>query len=212
MSKIMSVHARMALIKSELSKCKIPKSGHNKFAGFKYHELQDFMPFINELNAKHGINTVPKFLEKQGICILKVINSDNADDNYEIIIPFVHAEMLGKGGAKSNVDAIQRMGSTITYNRRYLYMSAYDIVESDSVDVAEPTKPQAPKAPQTQAPKSPAQPSPASKPRVNFTKAVDLIKSGKKTVAEIVSVSTCTLEEIAGLNEVEEVVKNQKSK
>ena len=45
-------------------------------------------------------------------------------------------------------------------------------------------------------------------PRVNFTKAVDLIKSGKKTVAEIVSISTCTLEEIAGLKEVEEVVKS----
>lgn len=198
-SKVMSVHARMALIKSELSKCKIPKSGHNKFAGFKYHELQDFMPFINELNAKHGINTVPKFLEKQGICVLKVINSENADDNYEIIIPFVHAEMLGKGGAKSNVDAIQRMGSTITYNRRYLYMSAYDIVENDSVDVAEPTKPSAPQQPKTL-------------PKVDFVKAVEAIKAGKATVADIVKSRACTLEEIAGLNEVEEVVKNQKNK
>lgn len=197
MSKIMSVHARMALIKSELSKCKIPKSGENKFAGFKYHELQDFMPFINELNAKHGINTVPKFLEKQGICVLKVINSENPDDNYEIIIPFVHAEMLGKGGAKSNVDAIQRMGSTITYNRRYLYMSAYDIVESDSVDIAEPTKPQAP-----------AQ---KTLPKVDFVKAVEAIKAGKTTVSEIVKSRACTLEEIAGLNEVE-AVKNQKNK
>ena len=204
MSKIMSVHARMSLIKSELSKCKIPKSGHNKFGGFKYHELQDFMPFINDLNAKHGINTVPKFLEKQGVCILKVINAENADDNYEIIIPFVHAEMLAKGGAPSNVDAIQRMGSTITYNRRYLYMSAYDIVESDSVDVAEPTKPQ---APQPQSPKPQTQ---KALPKVDFVKAVDAIKAGKATVAEIIKSRTCTLEEIAGLKEVEEVINNKK--
>jgi len=42
--------------------------------------------------------------------------------------------MLSKGGGASTVDAIQRLGSTITYNRRYLYMAAYDITESDSVD------------------------------------------------------------------------------
>lgn len=196
--KVKSIHARMALIKSELSKCKIPKSGHNKYAGFKYHELQDFMPFINELNAKHGVNTFPKFLEKQGICVLKLINADNAGDSYEIIIPLVHAEMLAKGGAPSNVDAIQRMGSTITYNRRYLYMSAYDIVESDSVDVVEPTKP------------TPQAPKPL--PKVDFVKAVEAIKAGKTTVADVVKSRTCTMEEIAGLNEVEQVVNNNKNK
>ena len=135
------LHQRMSLIKMELSKCKIPKSGHNKFSGFHYHELTDFMPFINELNVKHGVNAYPKFLKQEGICVLTLINSDDKEDFYDVIIPYVDAEMLGKGGSASVVDAIQRLGSTITYNRRYLYQSAYDIVESDGVDSLPPNEP-----------------------------------------------------------------------
>jgi hypothetical protein len=133
-TKTKTVHARMTAIKAELSKCKIPKSGKNKYSGFSYHELPDFMPFVNELNAKHGVNSTPKFLKKQGICILTIVNVDDKTDKYEIIIPYVEAQMLAKGGEPSVVDAIQRIGSTLTYNRRYLYMAAYDIVENDGVD------------------------------------------------------------------------------
>jgi hypothetical protein len=152
MEKTKTVHERMAIIKDELSKSDIPKSGHNTFAGFRYHELQDFMPFINKLNAEHGINTVPKFLKKEGICIIKIFNVEDASDNYEVVIPYVDAEMLARGGGPSKVDAVQRLGSTITYNRRYLYMAAYDITESDSVDARDNTPV---KAPAKKAPRKP---------------------------------------------------------
>lgn len=46
-------------------------------------------------------------------------------------------------------------------------------------------------------------------PKVDFVKAVEAIKAGKATVADIVKSRACTLEEIAGLNEVEEEVKKQ---
>jgi hypothetical protein len=42
--------------------------------------------------------------------------------------------MLASGGQPSKVDDIQRLGSTITYMRRYLYMTAYNIQENDVVD------------------------------------------------------------------------------
>lgn len=124
----------MTAIKAELSKRKIPKSGKNKYSGFTYHELQDFMPHILELNNKHGVASTPQFLKDKGICTLKLVNVDDSTDSYTVVIPFVEAEMLAKGGAPSTVDAIQRIGSTITYNRRYLFMTAYDVVESDAVE------------------------------------------------------------------------------
>jgi len=139
MEKTKTIHERMSLIKAELSKCDIPKSGHNTYAGFKYHELQDFMPFVNDLNSKHGVNALPKFLKKEGICVIKLVNTNDSSDYYEIVIPYVDAQMLSKGGGPSTVDAVQRLGSTITYNRRYLYMAAYDITESDSVDAVDNT-------------------------------------------------------------------------
>ena len=146
-----TIHERMAEIKSELSKTEIKKSGHNKFAGFKYHELSDFIQVINNLNLKYGVNDIVNIDEANGVCSITLVNTKDSEDRYTITTPFREAEMLGKGGAKSNVDAVQRMGSTITYNRRYLYMTAYNIQENDGVDSVEPngsnTKSQAPQQP-----------------------------------------------------------------
>jgi hypothetical protein len=191
--KTVGLHHRMSQIKMELSKCKIPKSGHNKFSNFYYHELTDFMPFINELNVKHGVNAYPKFLKQEGICVLTLVNSDDKEDFYDVVIPYIDAEMLSKGGGASVVDAIQRLGSTITYNRRYLYQSAYDIVESDGVDSLPPNESEKEKTPTPQ-PKQeqlPTTPVNASNPLglgetlpkadiETFNKMMRLVVSGKR--------------------------------
>jgi hypothetical protein len=108
--------------------------------------------------------------------------------------------MLGKGGTPSNVDMIQRMGSTITYNRRYLYMTAYNIVESDSVDSQEPTK--TPPAP-AKTPPTPVKTPPAKLPAVDFNGAVEAIKAGKATLAQILKTRSVTDAEKKALEEVE---------
>jgi len=154
-NKTLSIHARMATIKKELSETKIAKSGHNKFAGFKYHELSDFIDVVNNLNEKHGVNDVINIDKINGVCTLTLYNIDDAKDYATVVTPYEEAQMLGKGGAPSNVDKIQRMGSTITYNRRYLYMTAYNIQENDGVDGNDTT-------PQKPAPKA----TPPSKPKM----------------------------------------------
>ena len=126
------IHARMALIKSELAKKKIEKSGKNTFANFKYHELQDFLKHIVELNNEHGVNDVFDISTEKAT--LTLYNNDNAEDKFTVSIPYVMAQMTGK------TDDIQRLGSTITYIRRYLYLTAYGIQENDAVDASEPTK------------------------------------------------------------------------
>jgi hypothetical protein len=57
------------------------------------------------------------------------------------------------GGEVTN--AIQRLGSVETYQRRYLYMVALDIVESDSIEPQ--TGDNTPPAPKPTAPATPAQ-------------------------------------------------------
>jgi hypothetical protein len=187
-----TVHARMSAIKAELAKIEIKKSGHNKFAGFKYHELQDFMVHINQLNQKHGVNDLVEIDEDKKECRITLINVDVKDDFYIVSVPYREAQMLGKGGTPSNVDMIQRMGSTITYNRRYLYMTAYNIVESDSVDSQEPAK-------------TP----PVKLPAVDFNGAVEAIKEGKTTLAQILKARSVTDAERKALEEVEQTIKNK---
>ena len=130
----MNIHARIAKVKLDLTKKEIKKSGHNKFAGFKYHELQDFLEHIVELNDKHGINDTIHIDPQTGVAKLRLTNADNKEDYAETIVPYVEAQMTSK------TDPVQRMGATITYMRRYLYMTAYAIQENDAIDSADPTE------------------------------------------------------------------------
>lgn len=118
----------------ELSSIKMPKSGENKYIGFKYHELQDFLPFIAVLNEKYGVSESISMTREQVIVTLR--NVEDLEDIDVITFPF-SSEMKAKGGGNSQVDAIQRMGASITYNRRYAYLLAYGITENDTVDAIE---------------------------------------------------------------------------
>ncbi len=139
MEKEMNIHQRIASIKKELHESPLKKSGHNKYAGFKYHELADFLPRIVELNAKYQINDTIEITRE-----LAHLHLSYNNDKVTITVPFADAEMLGKGGTASSVDAIQRLGATITYLRRYLYLTAYGIVENDVVDSQAPTETETP--------------------------------------------------------------------
>ena len=43
-------------IRVELQNAKLKKSGRNKFAGFEYFELADFLPKLNELMLEEEMN------------------------------------------------------------------------------------------------------------------------------------------------------------
>jgi hypothetical protein len=55
--KPMNIHEKVQKIKLELLGCNLKKSGSNKFSGFKYYELGDFMPHIIRLCEKHKVCT-----------------------------------------------------------------------------------------------------------------------------------------------------------
>lgn len=98
------IQLRLALAKKDIANVKFTKSGHNKFVGFKYYELQDFLPHITKFNHEHGICDVFSFTPEHAK--LKLVSTDNASDSIDFVIPFVESQMLGKGGSPSNVDAV----------------------------------------------------------------------------------------------------------
>ena len=49
-----NVYGKLSKIRLELQNRQLKKSGQNKFAGFKYYELGDILPTINELSDKYG--------------------------------------------------------------------------------------------------------------------------------------------------------------
>lgn len=121
-----NIHQKITELKLELSSVEIKKSGHNKHLGFKYHELADFLGVISQLNAKHGISE--NISIDNEIATLTLTNVDEPTDKIEVKVPTVFADMQPKN------DSIQKLGATLTYLRRYLYVQAYAITEHDVVD------------------------------------------------------------------------------
>ena len=124
------VHKKLMQARVELQSMPLKKSGHNKFAGYNYFELGDFLPQVNAIFNRIGLCSVVSFdAEYASLTITDV------DDGTCIVItsPMVESNMKG-------ASPIQSMGGIQTYQRRYLYMCACDLVENDSFDASAPNK------------------------------------------------------------------------
>jgi hypothetical protein len=103
----------------------IKKTGKNKFSNYDYYELGDFLPYINEIFNTHKLISIISFTTD--CAELKIINAEKPDE--VIIFTSPHADATLKG-----CHPIQNLGATQTYQRRYLYITALEIVESDIID------------------------------------------------------------------------------
>ena len=112
-------------VKTELLTANLKKSWKNKFAGYEYFELSDFLPFIVQACNKIWIFTSVSFTEE--VATLKVVNCENPTQFIEITSPMKELELKG-------CNQIQALWGVETYQRRYLYMSLFDIVENDMFD------------------------------------------------------------------------------
>jgi hypothetical protein len=139
------MQARVKLLSVEMK-----KSGQNKFAGYSYFELGDFIPHVQTIFNDLGLCGVVTFnTEYAQLCIT------DTDDGTVIVITTPMAEANLKGA-----HPIQNLGAVLSYQRRYLWMAAMELVEGDAVDSAPPVEAPKPVAIQTPAPA----PKPAQKP------------------------------------------------
>lgn len=123
-----NIYSKLSKIRVELQNRQLKKSGHNKFAGFKYYELGDILPTINELSEKYGILNIISYSKEEAI--LEIIDIENPES--KILIKSPMSELTLKGA-----HPIQNLGAIETYQRRYLYLTAYEIVESDYLDAVQ---------------------------------------------------------------------------
>lgn len=121
-----NVYKKMQKVRCELLEKPMEKSGNNKFAGFKYFELGDFLPIITTLLDVNGLCSHVSFTTD--IATLTVFNSENPEERLVFTSPMSTAAVAKNGNEVQNLGAVQ------TYLRRYLYVTAFEIVESDGLD------------------------------------------------------------------------------
>lgn len=120
-----NIYQKIQMVKESILKENLKKSGENKYAGFKYYELADFTPSIIKLCNEVGLFTKITFSEE--LATLFIVNTDNTNEIEEYTSPMRNLVLKG-------CNEIQALGGVETYSRRYLYMSAFDIIENDMFD------------------------------------------------------------------------------
>ena len=127
----MSVYKKLSEARVAFLESPVKKSGKNKFAGYEYFELGDFIPTILKIFDGHGLCGVVHFDKEMGY--LDIVDTETGE-KASFTTPMVFA-------SNPKGQAIQDLGSTHTYIRRYLWLMAMEIVENDAVDAAEPSEP-----------------------------------------------------------------------
>ena len=120
----MAVYKKLQDARVKLSSVEMKKSGHNKFAGYNYFELGDFLPHIQKIFNETGLCSVVSFTAD--IATLRIIDTDDGSE-VSITSPMGSAALKG-------VHEVQNIGAVETYQRRYLYITAMEIVEHDALD------------------------------------------------------------------------------
>jgi len=138
------VYAKLQKARMMLQAAPLKKSGHNKFAGYQYFELGDFLPTINQIFNELGLCSVVSFTKDYAE--LRIIDTNPVVDSNGTIVsggcitftsPMADANLKG-------CHPIQNLGAVETYSRRYLYVTALEIVEHDALDAT--TGSEAPKS------------------------------------------------------------------
>jgi hypothetical protein len=133
----MSVHKKLMAARLALQAVKLKKSGLNKFAGYSYFELGDFVPTVQEIFHKEGLcGTISYGIE---MATLTITDTDDMT-SLEITSPMSSAALKG-------CHEVQNLGAVETYIRRYLWVTAMEIVEHDALEATTgKEKPEAKKA------------------------------------------------------------------
>ena len=127
----MNVYQKLQFARVKLQEAPLKKSGHNKFAGYSYFELGDFLPSVQTLFANIGLIGVVSFEGERAF--LRITNSDKPEDCIILESPMAEAQLKG-------CHPVQNLGATQTYLRRYLWVNALEIVEHDAFDASKPVE------------------------------------------------------------------------
>ena len=120
----MSAHKKLMEARIRLQNTKLQKTGQNKFAGYQYFELGDFLPTVQNIFFDMGLCGVISFGETTATLTITDIETDRF---IEISSPMAEANLKG-------CHPIQNLGAAQTYLRRYLWIAAMEIVEHDVLD------------------------------------------------------------------------------
>jgi hypothetical protein len=121
----MNVYQKLNEARERFHTAPIKKSGLNKFAGYKYFELGDFVIPALQIFKEVGLTSFIRFTESHAF--MEIVNNEKPDEKIVMSSPMSTAALKG-------CHEVQNLGAVQTYIRRYLWVAALEIVEHDALD------------------------------------------------------------------------------
>ena len=131
----MNVYQKLNEARAKFHQKALKKSGHNKFAGYNYFELGDFVIPAIEIFNEVGLTSIIRFGKE--IAEFIVVNTEKPDEIIVFTSPMSSAALKG-------CHEVQNLGAVQTYLSRYLWVSVLHIVEHDALDATTGRKGDAP--------------------------------------------------------------------
>ncbi len=121
----MNIYQKLNNARHKFHSIELKKSGHNKFAGYKYFELGDFIIPALSIFDEVGLTSIISFSKEYAD--MRIINVEKPEEVITISSPMSSAALKG-------CHEVQNLGAVQTYLRRYLWVAALEIVEHDAID------------------------------------------------------------------------------
>lgn len=151
----LNVYQKLIMAREQFLNSDIQKTGKNMHLSFKYFELDDIVPTATRIFAVHGLIGLVNFTADTAT--MNIVNTENPEESITFTAPFNQIAPIVSNAGKQATNEMQALGSSITYMRRYLYMMALDICESDSIDANIGNGEDAPAPVEKKAPATPEQ-------------------------------------------------------
>ena len=121
----LNVYAKLIEARKRFLEVGVKKTGVNRYAEYKYFTLDEIIPVKQEIFRDLGLSDVISFGTE--VATLTIFNVDNPEESIDFMSQLAPDESMIK-------NPIQKVGAIQTYVRRYLYLLALDIIESDGIE------------------------------------------------------------------------------
>jgi ERF superfamily len=121
----MNIYQKLNQAREQFHQIKMEKSGKNTFAKYDYFTLSDFIKPALKVMSANGLCATVSF--DALIAKMTIVNTEKPDETIMITSPMGSALLKG-------CHEVQNIGAVETYQRRYLWVAALEIIEQDALD------------------------------------------------------------------------------
>ena len=132
----MNIYQKLNSAREQFHQVKMEKSGKNTFAKYDYFTLSDFIKPALKVMSVNGLCAIVSF--SADIATMTIVNIEKMDETIVLTSPMGSALLKG-------CHEVQNIGAVETYQRRYLWVAALEIIEQDALEETTGTEKAAPK-------------------------------------------------------------------